>query len=176
MYLLPLEGKRPSLALPTAWAQAQRSTDPFGSRGRPGKTTVERKLSMVLLPSLPTAPFSLKISEDATQRPTSLPCSHSGHEAFLTHKVGWSILQYKKNILQRRKVDSSSVPAFTGYVVSSKWVATLLMRAAGGNKWHPWCLGGGWNPEGDKKYRASYLLLFSNNPLCFTYYKVAFIS
>lgn len=80
--LLPLEGKRPSLALPSAWAQAQLSTDPFGNvQGRPGKIIVERKLGTALLSPRPTAPSSLELSEDATQRPTSLPCGHCGPQS-----------------------------------------------------------------------------------------------
>lgn len=67
----------PWLALPSAWAQAQLSTDPLGSsvQERPGKITVERKLGTALLSPQPTAPSSLEISEDARRRPTSLPCS-----------------------------------------------------------------------------------------------------
>jgi hypothetical protein len=80
--LLPLEGKRPSLALPSAWAQAQLSTDPFGNvQGRPGKIIVERKLGTALLSPRPTAPSSLELSEDARQRPTSLPCGHCGPQS-----------------------------------------------------------------------------------------------
>lgn len=87
MCLLPLEGKRPSLALASAWAHTQLSTDPVGSvQRRPGKTTLERKLGTALLPPLLATPSSLKLSEDARERPQASTVATLGHEAFLTHK------------------------------------------------------------------------------------------
>lgn len=87
---------------------------------------------MVLLPPLPTAPSSLKISEDARRRHTSLPCSHSGPQSFPHpyRRIGNPLISEKDFAEKKTRLKPSA--SIHGHVVSSKWVDTVHEGCWGG--------------------------------------------
>ena len=136
-------------------------------QGRPGKIIVERKLGTALLSPRPTAPSSLELSEDARQRPTSLPCGHCGPQSSPHPSIAKKRFCREENSIQTQCQSPEHLEPTSGH----HYMDTLF----------PWwqeganAIMGAWVVAGIqevlKKHKASYLLLFLNNSVYLVYYK-----
>ena len=119
------KGRGPSQALPSAWAQAQLSTDPLAvCKAGQEKQQPERKFSTPSLSSL-CCPLPLSTPEDLqgwseADPPGSFHSLSRPPKPSPSTKWGERLLPSRTKMLQVAKLDSSLISALTGCVTQDR--------------------------------------------------------